>query len=138
MIYRDNSITESSRTNVFKRLLKAIFLCIILCMICIFAISVMVTYTEFSEEIITPSVNILRLFALILCAIIFTYGQKTAGWIKGMISGCGFSLCIYLIGLIFVENFLTESSPVRLLAEGIFMGMTGGIIGINLKSKKHK
>lgn len=136
MIYRESSQYDKSDTNLFKRLIRSLIFCMALCIVFIFIISLIVTYTDVSEAIITPSVNILRLFAILLVSIIFTFGERTRGWMKGLLSGAVFCVILYLTGVLFVENYTEIVSPAKLLLEGILLGMTGGIIGINLGVKK--
>jgi len=136
MIYRESSQYDKSDTNLFKRLIRSLIFCMALCIVFIFIISLIVTYTDVSEAIINPSVNILRLFAILLVSIIFTFGERTRGWMKGLLSGAVFCVILYLTGVLFVENYTEIVSPAKLLLEGILLGMTGGIIGINLGGKK--
>ena len=136
MIYRESSQYDKSDTNLFKRLIRSLIFCMALCIVFIFIISLIVTYTDVSEAIINPSVNILRLFAILLVSIIFTFGERTRGWMKGLLSGAVFCVILYLTGVLFVENYTEIVSPAKLLLEGILLGMTGGVIGINLGGKK--
>ena len=135
MIYKGNTINENSRRNLFKRLFKILTFCMILCIVSISVISIIVTYTDVSETVINPFVTILRMFCILLCSIIFTINEKTRGWLKGLVSGGIFCAAIYLLGMIFIDNYTSLSNPIKLFSEGILLGMTGGIIGINLKRK---
>lgn len=137
MICKENRIYEKSDTSIIKRLIKTLALGIILCVVFIFIISLVITYTDVSENIINPSVNILRLITILICSIVFTFGERTKGWLKGLISGGAFCTVICLAGIIFIDDYTTLANPLKLLTEGAILGMTGGIIGINLKSGKN-
>ena len=137
MIYKENRIYEKSDTNTAKKLVRTLTFGVIFCVVFIFIISLVVTYTEVSEAIISPSASILRLFAILLVSIIFTFGERTRGWMKGLISGGVFCAILYLTGLIFIEDYINISNPLKLFLEGTLLGMTGGIIGINLNGRKN-
>ncbi len=134
MICKERNPYEKTETNVFLRLIRSLCFTMVISILFIFAISMIVTYTNISDSIVSSSVNILRLISILLCSVIFTFGQKTRGWLKGLISGGLFCVVLYLAGFVFIDEYSHLSNPIRLFTEGILLGMTGGIIGINLKS----
>lgn len=137
MICKETRVYEKSDTGIAAKLIKTLTFGIILCVAFIFIISLAITYTDISEDIITPSVNILRLIAILICSIVFTFGERTKGWLKGLISGVAFCAILYLAGIILIDDYINLANPLRLILEGAVLGITGGIIGINLKSKKN-
>ena len=139
MIYKGNishneaigmsSITKLIKTTAVAAGLSMFFICIP---------ALVVTLTDVPESIIPPTVNIIRLFTILLSAIFMTFGTTTRGWLKGLVAGVSFSAVMFLLGVAFIENYFDAASPLKLFAEGSLVGMTGGIIGINLKRNKKR
>lgn len=138
MICKERNPYEKTDTNVFLRLIRSLCLTMVISILFIFAISMIVTYTNMPDSIVGSSVNILRLISILLCSVLFSFGQKTRGWLKGLISGGLFCVVLYLAGFVFIDEYSHHANPIRLFSEGIILGMTGGIIGINLKSPHKK
>ena len=138
MICKERNPYEKTDTNVFLRLIRSLCLTMVISILFIFAISMIVTYTNMPDSIVGSSVNILRLISILLCSVLFSFGQKTRGWLKGLISGGLFCVVIYLAGFVLIDEYSHLANPIRLFSEGIILGMTGGIIGINLKSPHKK
>ncbi|HHV72999.1 MAG TPA: TIGR04086 family membrane protein [Clostridia bacterium] len=53
------------------------------------------------------------------------------GWLHGALTGIFFIIVIIIVNFIFFRNFVVSSTLFKLVI-GIFAGMIGGIIGINL------
>lgn len=78
----------------------------IITLICLLAISIILTYTNVSENIITVSVIIISALSIFIGSIISAVNINKNGILNGSIVGAIYMITIYLLSSILVSGFL--------------------------------
>ena len=103
----------------------------IITLICLLAISIILTYTNVSENIITVSVIIISALSIFIGSIISAVNINKNGILNGSIVGAIYMITIYLLSSILVSGFSFNMQAIIMIAISILAGMIGGIIGVN-------
>ena len=103
----------------------------IITLICLLAISIILTYTNVSENIITVSVIIISALSIFIGSIISAVNINKNGILNGSIVGAIYMITIYLLSSIFVSGFNLNMQSIIMIVLSILAGMIGGIIGVN-------
>ena len=103
----------------------------IITLICLLAISIILTYTNVSENIITVSVIIISALSIFIGSIISAVNINKNGILNGSIVGAIYMITIYLLSSILVLGFSLNMQAIIMIAISILAGMIGGIIGVN-------
>ena len=105
----------------------------IITLICLLAISIILTYTNVSENIITVSVIIISALSIFIGSIISAVNINKNGILNGSIVGAIYMITIYLLSSIFVAGFSMNMQSILMILISILAGMIGGIIGVNFR-----
>ena len=105
----------------------------IITLICLLAISIILTYTNVSENIITVSVIIISALSIFIGSIISAVNINKNGILNGSIVGAIYMITIYLLSSIFVSGFSMNMQSILMIVISIIAGMIGGIIGVNFR-----
>ena len=92
---------------------------------------------EIPDNIIPISVQIIRLLSILTGAILCATAIKRKGWMFGGICGLVYILLSTIIGALFFDDFTITNILVSDIVFAIGVGIIGGIIGVNIKNKKH-
>ena len=103
----------------------------IITLICLLAISIILTYTNVSENIITVSVIIISALSIFIGSIISAVNINKNGILNGSIVGAIYMITIYLLSSILVSGFSLNMQAIIMIVISILAGMIGGIIGVN-------
>lgn len=118
--------------------LKGVILAFCLTLVLLTVSSLVVTYTNVSENAI---------FALSLTCAVISMGAgsisaaKTAarrGYLKGALCGGTYVLVLYIIASLINGGFIFTSHTLMLFAIGVIVGALGGIIGINTGGRRKR
>lgn len=122
---------------MFKNILKGAFISLILTFICLFIFSCLLTYTTLSESYIYPVIIVITGFSILIGSIVGNKKSIKNGLLNGSIIGMLYIFSIYIISSISSGNdFSLNMYSIIMMLAGIFCGALGGVIGINLGSKK--
>ncbi len=120
----------------FKQILRGIVWSATLCIILLLISAVVLTYTNVSISLAGVLSNIIFYIGAISSGMLSSSKIKSNGWLHGLISG-GVYACV-----IFFVTFLVNISEIKLnllllkLLASLFLGGVGGIVGVNVFSKK--
>lgn len=103
----------------------------IITLIGLLAVSIILTYTNVSESIITVSVIIISALSIFVGSIISAININKNGILNGSIVGAIYMITIYLLSSIFISGFGLNMQAVIMIVISILAGMIGGIIGVN-------
>ena len=104
----------------------------IITLISLLIISIILTFTNVSENIITVSVIVISAFSIFIGSIISATKLNKNGILNGSFVGAIYMITIYLLSSIFVSGFNMNIQAILMIVISIFAGMTGGIIGVNM------
>ena len=126
------SYQENNKKNL-KNISIGICISIFITAICLFVFSILLTYTNISENTITPTIIIITGISVLIGSSIGNVKIKKNGIINGAIIGGGYILILYLISSLINVEFTLNFKSVIMIIVGILFGIFGGIMGVNSK-----
>ena len=126
----ENISKSSTKSNVSKILIGS-GIALLISAICLLIISIILTYTNVSENIITVSVIVISALSIFVGSIVSAININKNGILNGSIVGAIYILTIYLLSSIFVAGFSLNLQSVIMIIFSIIAGMVGGIISVN-------
>lgn len=122
---------ELKSHNLF-RIVKGVFKAYLITIILIMIFAALLAYTSLPESTMSTGVLIISLISILISSFLSVRSIKENGLRNGAIIGIGYVVILYILSSIFVTGFaLTSYSIISIILCGI-IGMTGGIIGVNL------
>ena len=128
------NIENNSKKIMDKNIVKVIMgslISLLITIIALLVVSIILTYTDVSENIITVSVIVISALSILIGSIISAVNIKKNGIINGALVGFIYMITIYLLSSIFVSGFEMNMQSAIMIIVSIFAGMIGGIIGVN-------
>lgn len=129
LIETQNTNNKNSFMNVFKGLALSFIFTLIL----LFLFSIILTYTNISEDTIAPVTIIITIISILMGASIGTSKIKKNGIVFGGIIGLIYIITLYLISSIVETGFSLNMYSIIMIILSIIAGMIGGIVGVNIK-----
>ena len=126
------SYQENNKKNV-KNISIGIGISILITVICLSVFSILLTYTNISENTITPTIIILTGISVLIGSSIGNVKIKKHGIINGAIIGGGYVFILYLISSLINVQFTLNFKSIIMIIVGIVFGVFGGIMGVNSK-----
>lgn len=126
-----NNIQVEKDNNGILRVAKGLMISIIITLITILLFSIILTYSNISENIIPIAIIILTFISILIGAIISTRNVNKNGMINGGIIGAVYVILLYLTSSILNTGFVLNSYTIVMIIAGIIAGLIGGIVGIN-------
>ena len=114
--------------RIAKGSLTAVFITLFL----LFIFSIILTYSNLQENLITPVVIIITVISILVGSSISTLKIKKNGLLNGSTVGLIYILTIYILSSITGGNFALGLESIIMIISSIIAGMVGGIIGVNL------
>ena len=125
--YKDN------KSDILKSLAIGIGISFITTIILLLIFAVVLTYTNISENTITPVILIATAISILLGSSIGNIKIKKNGILNGAIIGGSYILILYLLSSILNARFGLNIQSIIMICVGIVFGILGGIIGVNKK-----
>lgn len=126
----EKTVNFSSPIKIFFKNLMLEFL---LSLLLLLILSVMLSYTNLSEEIITPAIVFISSFCILLGSFLTSRKINVKGIVIGILQGIVYMLSLYIYSSILSKNFAIGSESIVMIVIGVACGALGGIIGANLK-----
>ena len=129
---------ENYKTNfeeTTKSIFKGIGIAMISTVIMLLIFSIILAYTNTSENTITPVIIVVTGISILLGSSIGSIKIKKNGIINGGLIGGIYILILYLISSILNWRFGLNIQSIIMIAVGMIFGILGGIIGVNKKWK---
>lgn len=123
-------IKESSN---FINIVKGVLIAFVTTLVLLFIFSIILTYTNVSEQTITPVVIVITGISILIGSTIGNHKIQKNGLINGGCVGLIYIITIYLISSILSGNFGLNISSVIMIVVSIIFGILGGIIAVNQK-----
>ena len=99
-------------------------------------LSILLSYTNLSENIIVPTVITITCLSILAGSLFSALKIKKQGIVNGAIVGGAYIIILYILSSIISQNFNLSSNSIILIILGIMAGSIGGIIGVNIRHKK--
>jgi len=126
-----NNIQVEKTNNVFNKVLIGIVISFFVTLTTIFMFSIMLTYTNISEDIIPIVIIILTFISILIGAIISMKKTSKNGMINGGLIGGTYVVLLYLVSSLLNNSFALNGYTIVMIITGIVSGIIGGIIGVN-------
>ena len=126
-------MSDSLKTNNIFRILKGSLISIIFTLILLFVFSIILTYTNISESVITPVIIIISAISILIGSSISTMKIKKNGLVNGLLVGLIYMFFIYIVSSIINTGFALNTNSIIMILSGIVAGIIGGIVGVNIK-----
>lgn len=136
-IIKANIVTEESELK--KRALSIIKGCafaIILSIVLLTIFALILIYTTISETSIMPVVLTITGISIFIGGTISSRKIKKNGLMYGGIVGFTYILILYLSSSLCLTGFSLSTNSFIMLVVGIITGAIGGVVGVNLNSRK--
>ena len=127
--------SDNVNNKNFIQVLKGLGIAFILTFIFLLILSIVLTYSNVSEEVINPTIIIITAISILIGSAISNIKIKKNGLINGAIIGGVYIILLYLFSSIFSMQFSLTIQSVIMIITGIVFGILGGIIGVNISSK---
>ena len=122
----------------FLSVLKNVAVTYGIMLVALLLFTLIVTYTDFPEEYISPIVLVLTVVSVMLSGVLTALGNRTMGWLCGAVSGFFYMVTLYCLSTLVFDYPGFSANVIAMFALGIFAGTLGGIVGINMKGVKRK
>ena len=116
-------------------ILKGLGIAFIITFVFLLILSIVLTYTNVSENIINPTIIIITALSILIGSSISNIKIKKNGLINGGIVGGVYIVLLYLFSSVFSMQFSLTIQSIIMIITGIVFGILGGIIGVNISSK---
>ena len=124
---------QENKKEEFKNIFKGIGIAMLFTIICLFIFSIILTYTNVSENTIVPVIVIITAISILIGSSIGNNKIRKNGIINGGVIGGGYILILYLVSSLLNVKFGLNIQSIIMIVVGIIFGMLGGIIGVNKK-----
>ena len=122
---------EGSMSKKFTNIIKGVVISIIFTLIFLFIFSLVLTYTNISEQFITPVIIVITAISIFIGSSVGSIKMKKNGLINVALIGGIYLLSIYILSGIINQNFVLTIQSTIIIIAGMICGMFGGIIGVN-------
>lgn len=120
-------------TNNIKNIFKGVGIALLTTIILLLIYSLVLTYTNVSENTITPVIIVITATCILLGSSIGNMKIRKNGLLNGGAIGGIYILILYLISSIWNWKFALNIQSLIMILAGIIFGVIGGIIGVNRK-----
>ena len=126
--------TEISKNKSLINILKGLGIALITTFIFLLILSIVLTYTNVSEDVINPTIIIITAISILIGSSISNMKIKKNGLINGGVIGGIYIILLYLFSSVFSSDFALTIQSIIMIITGIAFGILGGIIGVNIKN----
>lgn len=116
-----------------KSIAKGVGISIITTFILLIIFSILLTYTNISENTITPVIIIVTAISILMGSSIGNLKMQKNGILNGGTVGGIYIILLYLISSLLNWNFGLNLQSIIMITVGIIFGILGGIVGVNKK-----
>ena len=126
--------TEISKNKSLINILKGLGIALITTFIFLLILSIVLTYTNVSEDVINPTIIIITAISILIGSSISNMKIKKNGLINGGVIGGIYIILLYLFSSVFSSDFALTIQSIIMIITGIAFGILGGTIGVNIKN----
>lgn len=126
-------IYQGLENKTIINIAKGIGISLIATVIFLFIFSLILTYTDISDQIVSPVIMVITAISILMGSSIGNIKIKKNGLLNGAIVGASYIIIIYLISSILNWSFGLNFESIIMIMIGVVFGILGGIIGVNKK-----
>lgn len=119
--------------DMYKNIAKGVGISLASTFILLIIFSTLLTYTNISENTITPVILVVTAISILIGSSIGNIKIQKNGILNGALVGGIYILILYLISSLLNWNFGLNLQSIIMVAVGIVFGILGGIVGVNKK-----
>ena len=116
-----------------KNIFKGVGISLLITIIILLIFSIMLSYTNLSENTMTPVIIIATALSILVGSSISTRNIKKNGMLNGGLIGIIYLSILYTISSILNWKFGLNLQSFIMIIAGSILGILGGIIGVNRK-----
>lgn len=124
-------VYQGSTNKTVVNIVKGVGISLIATLVFLFIFAVVLTYTNVSEQVISPVIMIITAISILMGSSIGNIKIKKNGLLNGGIIGASYIIIIYLISSILNWSFGLNLQSIIMIIIGVVFGVLGGIIGVN-------
>ena len=124
--------TIQMESNV-GHIIKGMIISILFTLISLLVFAAVLTYTELSEDTITPVIITLSALSILIGSSISTIKIKKHGLLNGALIGGIYITFLYLVSSIISTGFEVNRYTIIMIIASILAGIIGGVVGVNIK-----
>ena len=124
---------EVKENRSYISILKGLLITFILSFILLLILSILLTYTNISENVISPCIIAITSISILIGSLMTSTKIRKKGLLNGGIIGGTYILLLYLISSCVLQQFSLNEQSIIMIVLGIIFGILGGVIGVNLK-----
>ena len=126
-------LDNANYNNNMIVIVKGIIISFIITLIAIFILAAILTYSDLSENLISPTIIAITAVSILVGTSISTIKLSKNGILYGGIIGLIYILFLYIVSSITSVGFGLNPQSIIMIIASIIAGMIGGIVGINIK-----
>lgn len=116
-----------------KNIFQGVFIAFIVTFVLLLIFSIILTYTDVSENTINPVIIVVTCISILIGSSIGNMKIKKNGLLNGALIGGIYILSIYLISSLLNWRFYLNLQGIIMIVLGMIFGVLGGIVGVNKK-----
>lgn len=116
-----------------KNIFQGVFIAFIATFVLLLIFSIILTYTDVSENTINPVIIVVTCISILIGSSIGNMKIKKNGLLNGALIGGIYILSIYLISSLLNWRFYLNIQGIIMIVLGMIFGVLGGIVGVNKK-----
>ena len=116
-----------------KNIFQGVFMAFVVTFVLLLIFSIILTYTDVSENIINPVIIVVTCISILIGSSIGNMKIKKNGLLNGALIGGIYILSIYLISSLLNWRFYLNFQGIIMIVLGMIFGILGGIVGVNKK-----
>lgn len=128
-----NKVLDNANNNNMIVITKGIIISFIITFVSIFILAIILTYSDLSENLISPIIIGITAVSILIGTSISTIKLSKNGILNGGIIGFIYIISIYIISSITSVGFEVNIQSIIMIIASIIAGMIGGIVGVNIK-----
>ncbi|MBR3324948.1 MAG: TIGR04086 family membrane protein [Clostridia bacterium] len=130
---KTNNTEDKAKKNNLVCVIKGILISILSSLLLLFFMSIILAYSNTSEAVIPVAIIVISSISILMGSAFSTKSIMKNGLINGAIVGCVYILILYLLSSIIMVGFNLNMKSLIMMLVSIVIGMTGGIIGVNIR-----
>ena len=125
-------LDENSKSNNLLKIIKGSIIAIVLTLILLLITTIILTYTDVSENILPTAVIVVSAISILIGSILSSMNIKKNGLLNGALVGLIYMVVIYLLSSIAVTGYGINLKTLIMILISVVAGVVGGIIGVNI------
>lgn len=127
------NIVNVNKDSSLMKITKGLIISIGITMVLLFIFSLLLAYTNISENTIVPVIMVITAVSILIGSSISLRNVRKNGMLCGGSVGIIYILILYLLSSMCGSGFEISLNSIIVIVTSIFAGSVGGIIGINQK-----